>query len=158
MNSYKKIYISILFFFLFTSCSYKPIFTQKDYSFEIKELLFIGDKEINRIINNKLKLVKKSNQLDKKQYNLTVNTTKTRDIISKDSKGDPAKFEMVINVDYEVSFESNFVMSKKIKKKNIYNNDTDKFNLEQNEKIILQNLAENISDIIISSLINLDDN
>ncbi len=158
MNSYKKIYISILFFFLFTSCSYKPIFTQKDYSFEIKELLFIGDKEINRIINNKLKLVKKSNQLDKKQYNLTVNTTKTRDIISKDSKGDPAKFEMVINVDYEVSFESNFVVSKKIKKKNIYNNDTDKFNLEQNEKIILQNLAENISDIIISSIINLDDN
>ena len=158
MNSYKKKYISILFFFLFTSCSYKPIFTQKDYSFEIKELLFIGDKEINRIINNKLKLIKKSNQLDKKQYNLTVNTTKTRDIISKDSKGDPAKFEMVINVDYEVSFESNFVISKKIEKKNIYNNDTDKFNLEQNEKIILQNLAENISDIIISSLINLDDN
>ena len=158
MNSYKKKYISILFFFLFTSCSYKPIFTQKDYSFEIKELLFIGDKEINRIINNKLKLVKKSNQIDKKQYNLTVNTTKTRDIISKDSKGDPAKFEMVINVDYEVSFESNFVISKKIEKKNIYNNDTDKFNLEQNEKIILQNLAENISDIIISSLINLDDN
>tara|TARA_Y100000741_G_scaffold241491_1_gene185003 strand:- start:112 stop:588 length:477 start_codon:yes stop_codon:yes gene_type:complete len=158
MNSYKKKYISILFFFLFTSCSYKPIFTQKDYSFEIKELLFIGDKEINRIINNKLKLVKKSNQLDKKQYNLTVNTAKTRDIISKDSKGDPAKFEMVINVDYEISFESNFVISKKIEKKNIYNNDTDKFNLEQNEKIILQNLAENISDIIISSLINLDDN
>ena len=158
MISYKKIYISVLFFFLFTSCSYKPIFTQKDYSFEIKELLFIGDKEINRIINNKLKLIKKSDQPDKKQYNLTVNTSKTRDIISKDTRGDPAKFEIVITVDYEVSSESNFIISKKIEKKNIYNNDSDKFNLEQNEKIILQNLAENISDIIISSLINLDDN
>ena len=49
-------------------------------------------------------------------------------------------------------------MSKKIKKNNIYNNATDKFELEQNEKIIIENLTEKISEIIISSIINLDDN
>ena len=46
----------------------------------------------------------------------------------------------------------------KIEKNNIYNNESDKFKLEQNEKIILENLSEKISDNIISSIINLDDN
>ena len=50
------------------------------------------------------------------------------------------------------------LLKKKIIKNNIYNNDVDKFKLEQNEKIILENLAEKISETIISSIINLDDN
>ena len=46
----------------------------------------------------------------------------------------------------------------KIQKSNIYDNESDKFKLEQNERIILENLAEKISDIIITSIINLNDN
>ena len=158
MNNFKKIYIPILFVFLITACSYKPIFTQKNYSFEIKELLLIGDKQINKIINNKLKLIGKGSQQNRKQYTLVINTTKERVIFSKDTKGDPTKFEIIITADYEVRTDSDLIITKKIKKKNTYNNATDKFDLEQNEKIISKNLAENISDIIISSLINLDDN
>ena len=45
-----------------------------------------------------------------------------------------------------------------IEKKNIYNNDSDQFKLEQTEDIILKNLSESIGDTIISSIINLDDN
>mgnify|MGYP004031760179 FL=1 len=43
-------------------------------------------------------------------------------------------------------------------KNNLYNNVTDKFELERNEKIILQNLSEKISEIVISSIMNLNDN
>ena len=46
----------------------------------------------------------------------------------------------------------------KTKQKNIYNNESDKFKLEQSEKIIIENLSEKISDNIISSIINLNDN
>ena len=53
--------------------------------------------------------------------------------------------------------ENNFI-KKEIEKNNIYNNDSDKFKLEQTKKLLLENLSENISDIIISSIINLDDN
>ena len=49
-------------------------------------------------------------------------------------------------------------MTSNIKKDNIYNNDSDQFELEQTEDIILRNLSDNASDIIISSIINLDDN
>ena len=54
--------------------------------------------------------------------------------------------------------DESLVIEKKIEKNNIYNNDTDQFQLEQSEKIILENMSENISDIIISSIINLNDN
>ena len=39
-----------------------------------------------------------------------------------------------------------------------WNNDLDKFKVQQNEKIIIGNISEKISEIIISSIINLDDN
>ena len=47
---------------------------------------------------------------------------------------------------------------KKIEKNNIYNNDADKFKVQQNEKIILENIGDKISEIIISSIVNLNDN
>ena len=42
--------------------------------------------------------------------------------------------------------------------KNVYNNDSDQFKLEQTEDIILENLVENASDSIIASIISIDDN
>ena len=79
-------------------------------------------------------------------------------IISKDSKGDPEKFEFVIEVMYEVIQDSRVILERELEKKYIYNNDSDKFKLKQSEKIILENLTKNMCNIIISSIINIDDN
>ena len=68
------------------------------------------------------------------------------------------KFDLIILHIIKLIIMKNYYLKKKIIKNNIYNNDSDKFKLEQNEKIILENLSEKISDIIISSIINLDDN
>ena len=50
------------------------------------------------------------------------------------------------------------MLKSKIKKNNVYNNDSNKFKLEQTENIIIKNLSDSASEIIISSIINLDDN
>ena len=150
---------TIILFLLFgiTSCSYKPIFLEKNYDFQIKEISLIGDKDINRTIQNKLKFIK-NNQNNKKNYNINIDSTKTREIVSKDSKGDPVKFEISILVEYKILRNNYTLLDTKIEKKNIYNNDSDPFKLEQTENIILQNLSESVGDAIISSIINLDDN
>ena len=150
---------TIILFLLFgnTSCSYKPIFLEKNYDFQIKEISLIGDKDINRTIQNKLKFIK-NDQNNKKNYNINIDSTKTREIVSKDSKGDPVKFEISILVEYKILSNNNTLLDTKIEKKNIYNNDSDPFKLEQTENIILQNLSESVGDAIISSIINLDDN
>ena len=150
----------IILFLLFsiTSCSYKPIFLEKNYDFQIKEISLVGDKDINRTIQNKLKFIKNNDSKNKKSYTININSTKNREIVSKDSKGDPVKFELIILVEYKIINENNILLDNKIERKNIYNNDSDQFKLEQTEDIILQNLSESIGDNIISSIINLDDN
>ncbi len=156
-KNFAKIIILILVM-TSTACSYKPIFSEKNYNFQIGNVFFVGEKEINRIIENKLKLIKKNDDEETINYNLNIQTKKQKKIISKDSKGDPLKFEMTILVEYNVLYEENLLLERKIEKKNIYNNDNDLFNLEQSEKIILGNLTDSISDMIISSIINLNDN
>ena len=156
-----KIFVkTIILFLLFgiTSCSYKPIFLEKNYDFQITEIFLVGDKDINRTIQNKLKFIKNNDSKNKKSYTININSTKNREIVSKDTKGDPVKFELIILVEYKIINENNILLDNKIERKNIYNNDSDQFKLEQSEDIILQNLSESIGDNIISSIINLDDN
>ena len=151
--------IVIIFFILFTtSCSYQPIFSEKNYNFQIDKLILTGDKDINRVINRKFIMIKKSKNLDKKKFSVYINSIKNKKIISNDSKGDPLKFEIDILVSYEILENEKIILEREIEKSNIYNNKSDKFELEQNEKNIITNLSEKISDSIISSIINLNDN
>ena len=149
-----------LFFLVFSllSCSYNPIFSEKNYNFEIQKINYSGDKEINKIIQNKLKLIRNSQSTEKKKYNLDIYSKKKRNIVSKDSKGDPLKFEMIISVQYKITNDGKLLLNKEIEKNNIYNSESDLFELEQSEKIIIENISGNISDNVISSIINLDDN
>ncbi len=156
----KIFYKIIILFFIFglTSCSYEPIFLEKNYDFRVKEVILSGNKDINRIIKNKLNLVKSNDDNKNKNYIIQINTKKNKETISKDSKGDPLKFQITIVVNYKIISEENLILDNKIEKSNIYNNDSDQFKLEQTEEIIIENLSESISGIIISSIINLNDN
>lgn len=148
----------LLLIFTITSCSYKPIFSEKNYNFGIEKIELKGEKEINRVIKNRLELIKRINQKNKKQYKLKVETEKDRKIISKDSKGDPVKFEFIIFATVEILEGKNILTKKEIKRNNIYNNDSDKFKLEQKERIIVNNLSRIVTDEIISVIMNLNDN
>ena len=158
MSKELKRYISLFFIITLTSCSYKPIFSEKNYNFEINEILFTGEKYVNRIIESKFNLIKEEQSKNKKKYNISIRTNKEKLIVSKDSKGDPLKFDLVVSAYYEISNNGKILLNKRIQKNSIYNNEIDKFKLEQSEKIILDNLSKKISETIISSIINLDDN
>ena len=152
--------IFVVYILLSLSCSYKPIFSEKNYNFGLEEVTFIekGEKDANRIIKNKLDLIKKVNDKKLKKYILSIKTFKTKKIFSKDSKGDPVKFELILTTDYTIKENEEILLNKSINKRNIYDNNSDKFKLQQTEKIILENLANSTSDIILSSIIILNDN
>ncbi len=158
MNKILEKITIIIIFSLSVSCAYEPIFSEKNYNFEIGELSISGDKNINKIIKNKLNFIKKTNEKGKANYDISIFTQTDKNIISKDSKGDPLKFEITVVTSYEVNRNKKLLLSRTIEKNNIYNNISDKFELEQTEKTIFENLSNIISEIIISSIINLDDN
>ncbi len=158
MNKKLIKYTFVLLLLTLEACSYKPIYSNNKISFEISDIIFTGEKDINKIIERKLSLNREEGKKNIKVYNLEIDTIKKRIIVSKDSKGDPIKFELIITAKYSVYDEGKLILTNKIEKNNIYNNDSDKFKLSQNEQITLENMSEIISDNIISSIINMNDN
>ena len=158
MNKIFSKLIMITLIFTTTSCSYKPIFSEKKHNFQIDEIVLSGQKDINRVIEKKLSMITKSQNSDKKNFSVIINSIKNKKIISNDSKGDPLKFEIKIIVNYKILENGEIILDRKIEKSNIYNNKSDKFELDQNENDITNDLSETISDNIISSIINLNDN
>tara|TARA_X000000368_G_scaffold69544_1_gene50317 strand:- start:1376 stop:1834 length:459 start_codon:yes stop_codon:yes gene_type:complete len=147
MNKIKK-YTVLFFLLLLSNCAYEPILINKNYDFSIVVEKIDGDKKINSmIVNNFYNLKGKE-----KKYNLNLSSTKIKNVISKDSKGDPAIFELIINVNYSVKKNEETLLVNEINLKDMYNNVSDKFELENYEKNIINNLSQNISDKIIISI------
>ena len=141
-------YILILSLLLLTNCGYQAVLNNQNYQFSINVNKINGDQEINSLIINRLKQLEEN----KKIYNLSLTSNKEKLIISKDSKGDPSIFEIKINVNYVVKKDEEILISNKINKKTTYNNITDKFELENYEKTIINNLVSEISDNIMLSI------
>ena len=145
-----KILNYILIFFLLTllSCDYKPILSNKNYKFTINTKSLTGDPKINSIIIDNLSNLKG----DGKEFFVSLYTEKEKNIISKDSKGDPTIFELIINVNYSVERNGELLIEKDLNRKTTYNNISDKFELDSYEKNIINNLSIDISDRIIFSI------
>ncbi len=151
-----KIYLILLVVTLITGCSYEPILSKKNFEFSIEKIELKGDKEINYYIEKKLKNFK--NQKYNNKYYLQIENTKLKNIISKDTKGDPSKLEIIIVSNFKISNSEKLLIEKKLKVKNNYNNIADKLQLKKYESIIIENLSNKISDNIISSITNINDN
>ena len=141
-------YILILSLLLLTNCGYQAVLNNQNYQFSINVNKINGDQKINSLIINSFKQLKEN----EKKYNLSLTSNKEKLIISKDSKGDPSIFEIKINVNYVVKKDGEILISNKINKKTTYNNITDKFELENYEKTIINNLVSEISDSIMLSI------
>ena len=150
----KKI-LTTLSFLLLLSCGYEPIHSKKKnnntYKFSINTINYIGDSEANKILKNKLKRI-----LDKKkkstELNLNIDSRIEKVITSKNKKGNPITFSIEIIISLEV-FENGISKDKTNFKKNFeYNNKSNKFDLNQYEKNIKDNLISKLSNEIIRYL------
>ena len=145
----KKFNLSFLLVFLIISgCGFKPILIGADYEFSIQVNNAKGDNQINSQIENKLK------SLDgiKKKFKINLISNETKNILSKDSKGDPTILEIVINLNYILTENGKVLSNRSLTQRSTYNNISDKFELSKSEEILRDNLVENlVSDIINSA-------
>tara|TARA_S200000501_G_C20634462_1_gene660415 strand:- start:87 stop:545 length:459 start_codon:yes stop_codon:yes gene_type:complete len=144
----KSFILIIIFSILLNNCGFKPIYSSKSSNFEIIE---ISNKNENRnsfaieemvmSLSNKKAARKLKIEIDYKQSVAT---------ILKDSKGDPSKKKLSINVNLKVKNEKDNVLTyKSFKEEFSYNVQTDKFNMDQYEDNITTNLNSKISNDII---------
>tara|TARA_B110000037_G_C16942102_1_gene433181 strand:- start:178 stop:642 length:465 start_codon:yes stop_codon:yes gene_type:complete len=145
----KKILTSLILLFL-SSCGYEAKYSKKNrdyYNFSISKLNFIGDREINLKIKEKLNnytLTKKD-----KDFTLKVSSTVEKLILAKNDSGDPTNFKITIILNVEI-LNNNKLINNQILTENFnYNNNSNKFDLKRYEKRIKNNLATTLTDKLI---------
>ena len=154
-KTFNTLSLFILLFFL-NGCGFKPILTGSDYNFLIQIDSMSGDDQINSKIENRLKILDGTKRL----FKISLNSRETKNILSKDSKGDPKILELVIDLNYKLSENGEMLVNRSITQRSSYNNISDKFELSKSEDILKGNLVENLVSDIINSATNLmiDDN
>jgi len=151
----KNVFTLLLFLFL-SSCGYEAIYSKKNsknYNFFISKLSFIGDRDINLRMKERLNNYTLSEK--KKIFALEISNSSSKEISAKNTLGDAVTFKNTITTNIEVLMDGEFKNSFIIIESFIYNNNSNRFNLKKYEKEIKNNLAETITDKLILKLSNI---
>ena len=151
----KKIFTFILLIFL-SSCGYEAIYSVKNiknYDFSISKLSFIGDREINLKIKQKLNNY--TQEIKDINFTLKITSTSKKIILAKNDAGDSTSFKIktIVNIDVfnKEKLKSNFIITESFN----YDNNSNKFELKNYEKEIKRNLADIITEKLIFKLANI---
>ena len=150
----KKLIIIAIALFTLNNCGYNPIYSSKNNNFYIEEISQGNKNKLNSKIINIIK--KFSNQNSKNTLVLMISSNKKIDIITKDKKGDPSKFQMTILLNINILKKKKYKMNKtkSFSAKFNYNNNANKFALKQYEKEI-ENIL--INKVVEKSIIYLSE-
>ena len=148
----KTTFTLILFLFL-SSCGYKAIHSKKNnnsYDFSISKLNFIGDRNINLRIKEKLN----NYTLNKKDKNfiLDIESDVEKKILSKDASGEVTNFKITIKIKVELLAKGNLEITENFN----YNNIENKFNLKTYENKVIRDLTNTAVDKLIFKLSNIE--
>ena len=148
----KKLIFIVIALFILNNCGYTPIYSSKENNFYIKEISQKDESKINTKIANNIE--KFSNQNSENIIQLEINSNKKIDIITKDKKGDPSKFQMIISLNINILNKNNYEINKtkSFSASFNYNNNSNKFSLKQYEAEI-ENIL--INKIVEESIIYL---
>ena len=152
MKNYK--FVTIIFFVLLMGCGFKSVLNDNSINFSIENVVPSGNKNINdNILSSLVNYI--NNPEKEKKYYLKINSIESRNVTSKDTKGDPKTFRIEIRTTIEVSNINNEIYKKDFIEKKNYNTMSSKFDLGLYENNIRKDLASiiarNIS-IYLSSL------
>ena len=139
----KKLIFIVIALFMLNNCGYTPIYSSKNNNFNI-EISQKDRSKLNSKIENNIK--KFSNQNNENIIQLEISSNKKINIISKDKKGDPSRFSMIISLTINILNKNNYEINKtkNFTEKFDYNNNSNKFSLKQYEKDIEDNLINKI--------------
>ena len=145
----KKIFfIIIIFSFLFECSGYKPIYSKKEQNFKLGKIETIGNEKLNKIILRNIKNIGKENN-NTNILNLEIETKLEKNIKSKDAKGNPNKFEIIIFTNLTINKNTDNSLKKSFYISNIYNAFESEFEQNKYEKTIEKTLISKISQKLI---------
>ena len=126
------------------SCGYTPIYKiDQKLNIKLDEIKYSGDKRINRQIATGLKKYKDNNTND--IFDLTINSDKKENIVTKDKKGNATSYKLTLAVDLNLNSSSNNkTFTKTFIKDMSFNSRSNKFELDQYRKELEKNMISQI--------------
>ena len=149
----KKIFFYFCFLIIFGCAGFEPIFSTKGLTFYIDEIENMdNNKNTKQIVRNILSY--KLNNATKKNYSLKINSETRNEVTSRDSKGDPLTYRVIIITGVKVfKGTSNSLFDNiDIIKNFTYSYQTNQFELGQYKKDIIDNLIVKIAEEIVLEL------
>ncbi len=146
-----------LFIFVFVlSCGYTPIYqTDQKLNIKLDTIVSSGDKNINREIVKNLDKYRDSDTNN--IFDLSINSTKKEDIVTKDKKGNATSYKLTLEVGINLSNISNDKnFTKKFSKNMSFNSKSNKFELDQYRLNLKKNMIAQILQDINLYLRNLE--
>ena len=147
----KNIILLIILISLSSCSGYKPILTSKDINFNILDIKVNENDRISNNIKKKLKIYSDQEQKEN-TISLEINSVKQVYAIAKDSKGDDSVYEMKVITNIEIINLDTDNKKVKFEEKFSFNNQSNKFELEQYKKDIQNDLIDKIVEKIILNL------
>jgi len=144
-----KFLLSIIILSLtLSNCGFTPIYSSKNSNFEIIDIINNNENKNSFFIEKTLMSLSNKDALKKVKIELDFKQSYTT--ILKDSKGDPSKKKLLIEVDLIVKNKDNDVLTNKTFNEEFsYDVQSDKFKMSQYEENITINLNNKISNDII---------
>ena len=153
---HKRVILLLIFLNLLTHCGFTPVHLKKsNIDFSITNIKFNGDKTINRYLKSNLNNF--VNNEHSKKFQIEINTTYEKNIISKDKSSKVTDYQLISTTFFKVNY-NNSVKTFSISEKKSMNNINDKFEEQKYERAIKQNFASTTSNKLISRLALLNDN
>ncbi len=144
-----KSFISIVILSLIlTNCGFKPIYNSNNGNFEVIEIKNKNENKNSFFIEKVITSL--SNKNAKNKVKLEIDYEQSISTILKDSKGDPSKKKLSINVIIKVKSDNdNILVNQRFNEEFSYDVQSDKFGMAQYEENITDNLNRKISNDII---------
>ena len=137
----KKILFALILFL--TSCGYQAVNKIDKTNFIISEYDFLGNSQVNKILKRNFDKNKKNDNL-KNEFEVVVNSKLIKSNNAKNRAGEVINLSIKIIVDLEVSQYGEKIKKLSFTENSNYNNNDNKFELKQFEKILVNDLVDKI--------------
>ncbi len=140
--------IIFIFIFFLSSCGYQPIYLNKNLKdVEFNKITIEGDTEINKKILNSISL--KEDKSNNSLNNLIIQSSYNIEETSKNSKGQVDSYKSKLVVTLIIKNKEDSISDKSFLKEFSYNSKDNKFELDQYQNEIKNNLINKIIEDIV---------
>ena len=147
-----KIIIFFLFLFL-SACGYQLVSNTANNDIYIADYNLDGDKFINRILEKNFS--KNNNITAKNRFTVNTFSTVEKIINSKNKSGESVALTITINIKFEILKDNNIIKVLELKDNNSYSASENKFEQKQYERVLIENMVQNILIIFYQNLIEI---